>query len=263
RPLLHHREGGKRSGDVPHGQGTFAPLHHRRGRPRGGDSRRRAHSGRGPHRERRRHRLDARISWRGRGRADPPSGALFGIRLAGDGRQDPRDGGCVRHHHRLHGMPAWLQLLHHVGIFRGQGEDAEPLLHRGGAIPIDGGGGSVAPREIVLHHGREFPAPEAARHGAAGLYEGGGKELVVAHLLFRERHTKVQLRGVGGTWHFIHLARSGIAALRVCQARWRGYAADEPRTAGAWHRAAWLHDHRARASHAGEYRRGNRIRGRP
>ncbi len=52
---------------------------------------------------------------------------------------------------------------------------------------------AIAQREIVLHHGREFSPPEAARHGPARAHEGRRQELGVQHLLFGERHPEVQL----------------------------------------------------------------------
>ena len=58
----------------------------------------------------------------------PALSSGFGLRVMGI--RIPDGGGRIRHHHRLHGMPAGLQLLHDVGVLRRQGEDPEPLLHR-------------------------------------------------------------------------------------------------------------------------------------
>ena len=168
RHLLDHRQRGQGARDVPHGAGDFAGLDDRGGRARVRHSGNRAHAGCRPHRQRRRHRVDARVPGRGPDCAGPPPAARFRLRPARHGGADPRQSGLLRHHHRLHGLPDGLQLLHHLGVLRRQGKDAEPLLHRRGTVPPDGGSGEDPRREIVLHHGRELPAAEETRDGTAG-----------------------------------------------------------------------------------------------
>ena len=127
------------------------------------------------------------------------------LRPAHHGRQSPR-----QVDRPPPSSPRWaahgLQLLHHFGLLRRQGESGEPLLHRRGAVPTDGAGGSVARREVVLYHGREFSAAKAAGHGPAGAHEGRRQELGSAHFLVGQRHPQVQLRGTGGTGRLFDLA---------------------------------------------------------
>ena len=63
RHLVDHRQHRQGAGDVPDGARAFAGQHDRGGRARGGDSRRGGDAGCRPHREGRRHRVDARTSW--------------------------------------------------------------------------------------------------------------------------------------------------------------------------------------------------------
>ena len=56
-----------------------------------------------------------------------------------------------------------------------------------------------------------------------------GKSWALQHLLVRQCHPEVQLRGTGGAGHLVDLDRARIAALELLQAGWHGHAASGSR----------------------------------
>src|ERR1022692_2649162 len=59
---------------------------------------------------------------------------------------------------RDHGLAAGMQLLHHLCVFRRQGENADSVQHRRGALPRHGGSRTFERSAVVLHPGRELRA---------------------------------------------------------------------------------------------------------
>ena len=169
-----------------------------------------------PHRQRRRHRLDAPIPGRRSGRPHPPPRFLLRLRSPRAGRQNPgRRRHHLRHHHFFRRLSHGLQFLHHHRLLRRQGQNPQFLRDRRAAFPPHGTRGKDAQQAQLLHHGREFPPPEAPRHGTAGPHESRRQELDVQHLLVRQRHRQVHLRRTGRNRHRHHLAGPRIAALQL------------------------------------------------
>ena len=65
-------------------------------------------------------------------------GRVMGVKLP------QRQGEHRGHHHSVGGLPHGLQLLHHVGVLRRQGQVSEFLRHRRGTVRRDGGDGSAS-----------------------------------------------------------------------------------------------------------------------
>ena len=96
---------------------------------------------------------------------------------------------------------------------------------------------SAARRAGVLHDGRELPAPQAPRAGAARVHAARREGVVAVRLLVRERDPPVQHAAARRARRRMDLARARIAEDDVRQARRRRHAgahrASSRRTASA------------------------------
>ena len=237
RHLLDHRQRRQGARDVPHGAQAVAALHDRGRRPRRRDSRRRDDDRCRPHRARRRHPLDARVSGRGR------RGARFGIRKSSPASRPAssayalpdRKGATAATIIPSVGCPMGCNFCTTSAFFGGKGKFLNFYETGDELFDVMSEMEASLKVQIVLHHGREFPAAPRARHGTAGPHERSRQELGTRSILLGQRHPQVHDAGTGGTGRLVDLDGAGVAALPLRQAEGHRHSSTYPRTARARH----------------------------
>ena len=235
---------------------ALADVHDRRRRARRRDSRHRADGRRRSHREGRGHPLVAAVPRRGRSTGPsqhPVIPSSFGFRLIG--LRAPRGGGnpaatiipSV-------GCPMGCNFCTTSAFFGGKGkfvnffETGEELFQR------DVRGGGDARRVVVLHDGRELPAPQEAGARAARADEGARQGVVAVRVLVGQRHPRSTR--CASSWSSASTG-SGSGSSRpseLREAQRHRHAGADARAAVARHPRAGLDDHRPGAPHAREHR---------